>query len=366
MSGGFEKIPGGKNMELSRNIIRFRKERGLTQEQLANLLNVSVSAVSKWELGNNRPDLELLPNLAEIFQISIDSLLGYEKSYKSIDKTIDKLNILLAEEKYRMAIEEALSVLQRYPNDARINEILANAYYSLCFSVNEQNEKRENAKKAVYYIERCIELSDEVQISECTKETLYCNIATLYGLEEIGKYEEAVCILEKYNGNGKYDNMIAGYLFADGKRREAKNRLLQHCIGQQVFVFNDLSILADMFVKEGDVETAILFLEKKIQLYELFMEEAGGYADRAYAGQAYIISGLYKKINRSKEAAKWYEKAKKHAEIYMRNPSMLISSMRYCKELEGRMIDNYGEILDRLASQTEDENQHKKSGKNTL
>ena len=70
-------------LELGQNIMRFRKERGFTQEQLANLLNVSVSAVSKWELGNNRPDLELLPGLAEIFQISIDSLLGYEKSYKS-------------------------------------------------------------------------------------------------------------------------------------------------------------------------------------------------------------------------------------------------------------------------------------------
>jgi len=188
-------------MELSHNIIRFRKERGMTQEQLANLLNVSVSAVSKWELGNNRPDLELLPNLAEIFQISVDSLLGYEKSYKSVDKAIEKINILLVEEKYGTAIEEALSVLQRYPNDARINEIIANAYYSLCFSIDGQNGKKENAKKAIYYLERCIELYDEMQIPECTKETLYSNIATLYGLDEIGKYEEAVSILEKYNGN---------------------------------------------------------------------------------------------------------------------------------------------------------------------
>lgn len=81
--------------------------------------------------------MELLPGLAEIFQISIDSLLGYEKSYKSIDKTIDRINALLIEEKYSEAIERALEVLQRYPNDARINEMLADAYYSLCFSTNE-------------------------------------------------------------------------------------------------------------------------------------------------------------------------------------------------------------------------------------
>lgn len=135
-------------MELNCNIIRFRKERGLTQEQLANLLNVSVSAVSKWELGANCPNLELLPSLAEIFQISIDSLLGYEKSYKNLDKEIDRINSLLEKEKYKIAIEESLVVLQRYPNDIRINKIIADSYYSLCFSTNMDDEKKRKCRKS--------------------------------------------------------------------------------------------------------------------------------------------------------------------------------------------------------------------------
>lgn len=337
-------------LELGQNIMRFRKERGFTQEQLANLLNVSVSAVSKWELGNNRPDLELLPGLAEIFQISIDSLLGYEKSYKSVDKTIDKINVLLEKEQYKAAIEEAMEVLQRYPNDARINEIIADSYYSICFSVNESEGKKENIEKAIYYYERSIELFDEIQAPESTKEVLYCNIATLYALEEMAMYDEEVRILERYNGNGKYNNLIADYLFAAGKRKEAKEKAMQHCVREQTFVFNDLSILADMYIREEDYKTAILFLETEIRQFELFMEEGGSYANRAYAGRAYIISGLYLKINCPDEAKKWYEKAREHAKIYAENPSMLISSMKYCKELEGRMIDSYGEILARLIS----------------
>lgn len=337
-------------LELSQNIIRFRKEKGFTQEQLANLLNVSVSAVSKWELGNNRPDLELLPSLAEIFQISIDSLLGYEKSYKSVDRTIAKINVLLEKEQYRTAIEEAMAVLKRYPNDARINEIIADSYYSICFSVNESKDKKQDIEKAIYYYERSIELFDEIRVPESTKEVLYCNIATLYALEEMAMYDEAVRILEKYNGNGKYDNLIADYLFAAGKRKEAKEKLMRHCVREQVFVFNDLSILADMFFEEGDYETAILFLETQIRQFELFMENGGSYANRAYAGRAYTISDLYLKTDRADEARKWYEKAREHAKKYAENPSMLISSMKYCKDLEGRMIDSYGEILVRLMS----------------
>lgn len=335
-------------LELSQNIIHFRKERGFTQEQLANLLNVSVSAVSKWELGSNRPDLELLPDLAEIFHISIDSLLGYEKSYKSVDKILDKIHILLEKERYRDAIEEAAAVLKRYPNDARINEIIADSYYSLCFSVEEG--KREDIEKAVYYYERSIELFEEIQAPESRKEALYCNIATLYALDEMARYEEAVHILERHNGNGKYDNMIASYLFAAGKRKEAKKRALQHCIREQVFVFNDLSILADMYMKEGDCKTAILFLETEIRLFELFMEEGGSYANRAYAGKACILSDLYEKAGFPEKSRRWYEKAKEQAKIYKRNPSMLVSSMKYCEDLDGRMIDNYSKILERLLS----------------
>ena len=335
-------------MELNTNIIRLRKERGLTQEQLAALLNVSVSAVSKWEIGNNRPDLELLPELAEVFQVSIDSLLGYEKSYKNLDKKTGDIKVLLAKEEYNDAIEEAMSLLQRYPNDIGLNKLLADAYYGLCFSTNVREGKKENAEKSVYYYEKCIELYDSASISEYSKEDLYCNIATLYALEEVARYDEAVQILEKYNGSGQYNHMIASYLFFAGRKDEAKNKVLKHCIAQQIFVFNDLSILADMYLHENDYETALLFLETEIKSYELFMEEKGSYVNRAYAGKAYVISEIYAKTGDTKNATKWYEKAKEHAEIYKKNPSMLISSMKYCHNLDGRMIDSYGEILEKL------------------
>ena len=59
---------------LSMNILKYRKNKKLTQLQLAELLGVSAQAVSKWELGLCAPDISLLPELAEIFGVNIDAL----------------------------------------------------------------------------------------------------------------------------------------------------------------------------------------------------------------------------------------------------------------------------------------------------
>ena len=66
------------NDTLGTNIMRLRKEAGLTQEQLANALGISYQAVSKWENGVSCPDISTLPLLADLFSVSIDSLFGRE------------------------------------------------------------------------------------------------------------------------------------------------------------------------------------------------------------------------------------------------------------------------------------------------
>lgn len=64
--------------DFTSNLKKYRKAGNLTQDQLAKRIGVSFQAVSKWETGLTYPDIELLPALASIFQISIDTLLGYK------------------------------------------------------------------------------------------------------------------------------------------------------------------------------------------------------------------------------------------------------------------------------------------------
>lgn len=69
-----------KEIQIGNQIALKRKKKGITQEQLANFLNVSVPAISKWESGKCYPDLTFLPLLAAYFQISIDELVCYVPS----------------------------------------------------------------------------------------------------------------------------------------------------------------------------------------------------------------------------------------------------------------------------------------------
>ena len=69
-------------MTLGNTILKYRKELGITQDALAQKLEVTNQAVSKWESDQCCPDINLLPRLADIFDITIDELFGREAPAK--------------------------------------------------------------------------------------------------------------------------------------------------------------------------------------------------------------------------------------------------------------------------------------------
>lgn len=66
------------NIKIGKQIQILRKEKGLSQEDLAQVFNVTNQSVSKWETGQSCPDISLLPDIAKYFGVSVDELLGYK------------------------------------------------------------------------------------------------------------------------------------------------------------------------------------------------------------------------------------------------------------------------------------------------
>ncbi len=82
-----------RNANLSENIAKLRKGKGITQEQLAAALNISSQAVSKWETGVSQPDTMTLPLIADYFGVSIDYLfygqeITYDELYMAVFKKV--------------------------------------------------------------------------------------------------------------------------------------------------------------------------------------------------------------------------------------------------------------------------------------
>lgn len=79
-------------MEFNEKLQELRKKRGLTQEELAEILYVSRTAISKWESGRGYPNIESLKDISKFFSVSIDDLLSGEKLI-SIAENENKSNI---------------------------------------------------------------------------------------------------------------------------------------------------------------------------------------------------------------------------------------------------------------------------------
>jgi len=68
----------GEKMKLSENILKLRKQHGLSQEQLGEEVHVTRQTISNWELGETTPNPDQLKLLSQILQVSIDELLDNE------------------------------------------------------------------------------------------------------------------------------------------------------------------------------------------------------------------------------------------------------------------------------------------------
>ena len=81
-------------MKINEQIAFLRKERGITQEALANALGVTNQSVSKWEASICCPDIQLLPEIAKFFGVTVDSLLGCETIESKADTILKVINML--------------------------------------------------------------------------------------------------------------------------------------------------------------------------------------------------------------------------------------------------------------------------------
>ncbi|WP_227655516.1 helix-turn-helix domain-containing protein [Enterococcus avium] len=99
-------------MNIGPIIMEKRKEKKVTQQELANFIGVSKASVSKWETGQTYPDITLLPLLAAYFDITIDSLLTYEPQLDNHE--IQRIYARLKESLETKSPEDVLATIRSF------------------------------------------------------------------------------------------------------------------------------------------------------------------------------------------------------------------------------------------------------------
>jgi transcriptional regulator with XRE-family HTH domain len=105
-----------KNLNIGKVITQKRKEKGITQEKLAEYIGVSKASVSKWESEQSYPDILLLPELATYFNVTVDELLGYtpQLTGEDIKKIYNKLSHAFASQPFEKVLEQCNGIIKEY------------------------------------------------------------------------------------------------------------------------------------------------------------------------------------------------------------------------------------------------------------
>ena len=103
----------------------LRKEKGITQEQLAERINVSGRTVSRWETGSNMPDISLLIEIAEFFEVSIPEIINGERKSETMKEEVREVAEKLSD--YAGAEKETII------RDIRNPSIMSACALAVCF-----------------------------------------------------------------------------------------------------------------------------------------------------------------------------------------------------------------------------------------
>lgn len=208
-------------IKFAENLSRLRKEKKITQEELAKFVGVTKATVSKWETGQSFPDILILPKLATFFDVSIDGLIGYEA--------------LMGKEEIRQTYQELVEDFAKKPFEDVMekSEKLARQYYAcypfllqVCilwlnhFMLTEDGERQKEILKKTVGL--CIRIEKNCKDIGICKDALFIrsiiNLQMGKPMEVIGDLEDVLNPLH-FQSSGI---LIQAYENA-GRKEEAEN-----------------------------------------------------------------------------------------------------------------------------------------------
>jgi len=324
-------------MNIGEIIKKLRKQKDLTQEQLAEYLNISPQAVSRWEINSTLPDITLVPMLANIFDVSSDTLLGIDidAKEKRIDEIVTEAHNYTVKKQYDEAEKLLRTALKEYPNSYKLMNALA---FVLSLTVGyemswTEEEKKVIDKKRKPIRDEVINLSEKI-LEECTEDNLrYTSINLLCRTyAAMGETEKAKSFAKKMPHITQKD-LITETL----KGTEKYNHMREQIVRNAFDVVNSIALLMNGVHNSLDDGTdpynpdeCIVLNHKIIDIINILIED-GNFGDLTMhlRGAHNNLTFLYAQKSDAAAALNHFKLAAKYAVIDDSIDNNLLSSEEY-------------------------------------
>ena len=196
------------NNFINENIKKLRRDKNITQEKLAEYLNVSTQAVSKWERGETMPDISMIVPIAGYFNVTTDELLGVDaaKNEAKIQEYLKEHNNLSVQGKWQEQTELMTKAHKEFPNDFRITHW----YMQLIIGGRTDNPVDAVLKHADEITALCERISDECTVDYIRSEAVYM-LAKVKKTQ--GKIDEALKLFDYFPDWYSTKNQLREQLF---------------------------------------------------------------------------------------------------------------------------------------------------------
>lgn len=324
-------------MKLADNIRKLRKERSLTQEQLAEVLGVTAGAVYKWEAKLSIPEIELIVEMADLFDTSVDVLLGYEMKDNRFEATVKRLQEYRCK-KDPAGLSEAEKAIRKYPHSFAVVRECASLYSCFGFESGDKDMLR-----------RALELSDRSRFllkqntdPKISEQTIFGEMALAYLV--LGETDKATELLKAHNAGGLYNHRI-GHILSHGSRSDEALLFLSEALeGVLDELFNTIIGYYNVYSSRGDRASVQAILKLGIGFFSGLRE--GGkpnYLDKVNSGLVAALAGSQFLSGQTDEAKESLEKAMRLAELFDSSPSYNVNDIRFIECIEGAgAYDDFG------------------------
>ena len=249
-------------LKIGENILQKRKERDITQEELAEFMMVTKASVSKWETGQSYPDILILPKLATFFNISVDELIGYDPDLSSaqIQKFYIDLENRVPDAGMDSIVEDIKIKIKQYYSCFDLLYYMSLFILNHCDLATDTTKKEEYLEYANNILKRVCEDSKDSILKD---KSLSLRAACLISL---GKSEEALDILPSSDMLSiSKDCLVASAYLKTKKDNEVDQKL-------QVMIYKNITDLITLLMMKSSLhdEDWVETLERVEDLIETF------------------------------------------------------------------------------------------------